>query len=142
MIFPEELVNLFKKHGYWQVSLWMFILACVSLVLAIVLTNETALVNAVWCSANIYVIYVICKEKEEHLATKEKLADAEDNLCISKHEVERLTLELETYKSAQSKETGKTKKVSPTGEVGGVSKRRPAPKRKLKTEKKNENNMD
>lgn len=145
MIYPEELVNLFKKHGYWAVSLFLFVVACVSLVLFIVFANGIALVNAVWCSANIYGIYVICKEKEYHLVTKEQLADARDQLCLTKHEVERLTLELETTQAALLKAKAGPVSEEVSAEESSVKepspkpKRRPAPRGTRKPKTKNEN---
>lgn len=100
MIYPEEIVNLFKKHDYWTVSLWLFVIACMSLVVGLVFADWSALVNAMWSSVSIFSIYMLCMEKEEHESTKEKWADTQDDLCISKHEVERLTLELETTQAA------------------------------------------
>lgn len=100
MIYPEEIVNLFKKHDYWTVSLWLFVAACISLVVGLVFADWSALVNAIWSSVSIFSIYMLCMEKEEHESTKEKWADTQDDLCISKHEVERLTLELETTQAA------------------------------------------
>lgn len=162
MIYPEELVNLFKKHGFWQVSLFLFVMACVSLVLFIVFANGIALVNAVWCSANIYGIYVICKEKESHEATKEKLADAKDNLCIVEHKADSLRLELETTQAAleEAQKRASSRAVvvhsgpasarvnvafadKPEGKPDvKASKRKPAARRKPKTEKTNEKNLD
>ena len=100
MIYPEELVNLLKKHGYWRTSLVVFIVMCASIVMAIVYANAVAIVNATWCGVSIFSNYMLCIEKEEHEYTKGRWADTQDDLIVKYHEVERLTLELETAQAA------------------------------------------
>ena len=161
MIYPEELVSLFKKHDYWTVSLWLFVAACISLVVGLVYADWSALVNAIWSSVSIFSIYMLCMEKEEHESTKGKWADAQDDLCISKHEVERLTLELETTQAAlvEAKkpkknhsgyvqtgfsqiESGLAPKTASidTAEANALKpKRKPAPRGTRKPKTKNEN---
>lgn len=110
----EELVYLFKRHGYWKVNLFVFVMMCVSLVSAIVFSSWTLLVNAVWCGISIFSDYVICVEKEERLAVVKELDDYEDKLCVAHHEIERLALEVETYKAAEeSQSSAESKKQNP-----------------------------
>lgn len=130
MSYIEEIVTLFKKHGVWVSNLLLFIIMCASVVACMVFPMWLFLVNAFWCGASIFDSYLRCEEKEGHSKTKEKLADCEDKLCVAEHEVERLRLELESYKAAeQAKNADKPK-------------RKPAPKRKPKTENKNEEKKD
>lgn len=120
MICPEELVNLFKKHGYWRTSLVVFIVMCASIVMAIVYANAVAMVNAIWCGVSIFSNYMLCMEKEEHEYTKGRWADTQDDLIVKYHEAERLKLELEATQAALKE----------------AKKHRAAPKRKPKAESK------
>lgn len=100
MSYPEEIVNLFKKHGAWKTNLFVFIMMCVSIVGAIVFSNGICLVNAMWCGISIFGDYVMCGYKEELELAKATLADVQDDLVVKEHEVERLALELETAQAA------------------------------------------
>lgn len=154
MINPEELVSLFKKHGVWKTNLFVFIMMCVSIVGAIVFSNGICLVNAMWCGISIFGDYVMCGYKEELELAKATLADTQDDLCISKHEVERLTLELETTQAAllESKTPRNTTPQKAEAIAEEVSaeepsvkeatpkpKRKPAPRGTRKPKTKNEN---
>lgn len=141
MIYPEEFVNLFKKHGYWRTSLVVFIVMCASIVMTIVYANAVAIINAVWCGMIICSNYMLCMEKEEHELTKATLADTQDDLCISKHEVERLTLELETAQAAlvESSAIASAIDVATSEAPLPKPKRKPAPRGTRKPKTKNEN---
>lgn len=161
MIYPEGLVNLFKKHGYWRTNLVVFIVMCASIVMAIVYANAVAMVNAIWCGVSIFSNYMLCMEKEEHEYTKGRWADTQDDLIVKYHEVERLTLELETAQAAlvEAKkpkknhsgyvqtgfsqiESGLAPKTASidTAEANALKpKRKPAPRGTRKPKTKNEN---
>lgn len=161
MIYPEGLVNLFKKHGYWQTNLVVFIVMCASIVMAVVYANAVAMVNAIWCGVSIFSNYMLCMEKEEHEYTKGRWADTQDDLIVKEHEVERLTLELETAQAAlvEAKkprrnhsgyvqtgfsqiESGLAPKTASidTAEANALKpKRKPAPRGTRKPKTKNEN---
>ena len=161
MIYPEGLVNLFKKHGYWRTNLVVFIVMCASIVMAIVYANAVAMVNAIWCGVSIFSNYMLCMEKEEHEYTKGRWADTQDDLIVKYHEVERLTLELETAQAALAEakkpkknhsgyvQTGfsqiesglapKTASIDTAEANAPKPKRKPAPRGTRKPKTKNEN---
>ena len=79
---------------------------------------------------------------------KEALADTKDKLCLAEHEAANLRVELDIYKAAQ-KESAAMKPDPETTQTANAEtmvaskpkpyKRRPAPKRKPKTENPDEN---
>lgn len=83
------------------------------------------------------------------LCLKGKVADLADELCVARHAVDRLNLELDTYKEAVKKveeKAGSSTEGTSTADAQRTElrslrpKRRPAPKRKPKTnETKDEN---
>ena len=141
MSYPEEIVNLFKKHGAWKTNLFVFIMMCVSIVGAIVFSNGICLVNAIWCGISIFGDYVMCGYKEELELAKATLADVQDDLVVKEHEVERLALELETAQAAlvESSAIASTIDVVASEAPLPKPKRKPAPRGTRKPKTKNEN---
>ena len=82
---------------------------------------------------------MLCMEKEEHELTKATLADTQDDLCISKHEVERLTLELETAQAAlvESSAIASAIDIATSEAPLPKPKRKPAPRGTRKPKTKN-----
>lgn len=141
MSYPEEIVNLFKKHGVWKTNLFVFIMMCVSIVGAIVFSNGICLVNAMWCGISIFGDYVMCGYKEELEVAKATLADVQDDLVVKEHEVERLALELETAQATlvESSAIASTIDVAASEAPLPKPKRKPAPRGTRKPKTKNEN---
>lgn len=114
-----------QKRLLWVV--WDLFLAVALLVVGIV-TDNTPL--AVFCT---FFLLMVCWEMEEVRIVKElneckaKLSDAEDDLCLKRHEIKRLEMELGTMQAALLD----AKRTRPT------SKRKPR-----QTEPKNEKTVD
>lgn len=92
--------------------------------------------------------FVVARMRNEVDKCKEALADTKDKLCLAEHEAANLRVELDIYKAAQ-KESAAMKPDSETPQTANAEtmvapkpkpyKRKPAPKRKPKTENPDEN---
>lgn len=98
--FFTRAIGLLRKHKrLWVVNLAfvaMFLISILSILLAqpeLTVICFFLLIMTIWEISDVFLF-----EKQSILQTE--LADAQDDLCISKHEVERLTLELETAQAA------------------------------------------
>lgn len=144
----KETVRLLKEQGrlvwvVWDLSL-MIGLILASFILEVGILTGFSFVFIVMVCWELSGVYLI-KERNK---LKQDLADTKDKLCLAEHEAANLRAELDIYKAAQ-KESAAMKPDPETTQTANAEtmvtpkpkpyKRRPAPKRKPKTENPDEN---
>ena len=144
----KETVRLLKEQGrlvwvVWDLSLMIGVILA-SFILEVGILTGFSFVYIVMVCWELSGVYLI-KERNK---LKQDLADTKDKLCLAEHEAANLRAELDIYKAAQ-KESAAMKPDPETTQTANAEtmvtpkpkpyKRRPAPKRKPKTENPDEN---
>lgn len=144
----KETVRLLKEQGrlvwvVWDLSLMIGVILASFIFEVGILAGFSFIfiVMVCWELSDVYLI----KERNK---LKQDLADTKDKLCLAEHEAANLRVELDIYKAAQKE----SEAMKPDPEATQTTnaeimvapkpkpyKRRPAPKRKPKTENPDEN---
>ena len=144
----KETVRLLKEQGRL-----VWVVLDLSLMIGVILASFIFEVGILAGFSFVFIV-MVCWELsgvyliKERNKLKQDLADTKDKLCLAEHEAANLRIELDIYKAAQ-KESAAMKPDPETSQTANAEtivapkpkpyKRKPAPKRKPKTENLDEN---
>lgn len=139
--FFTRAIGLLRKHK----RLWVVNSAFVAMFLTIILSILWAQPELIFCCFFLLIMIswemsdVFLFEKQSVLQTE--LADAQDNLIVKEHEVERLTIELETAQAALVESSAIASSIDVAASEAPLPKpkRKPVPRGTRKPKTKNEN---
>lgn len=137
----KKLFALLKRTGWLSIFLVVLCASIAFFVLYAFMGDPGNFTLGVWNLTNAAFIVFLAKQSDLINILHEENKDLNDLLCIAEHKVVNLATELESLKSAQEKAEPEVEEAGP--QAAGTSgakphNKRPAFKRRLKTEKRKE----
>lgn len=137
----KKLFALLKRTGWLSIFLVVLAVSVTGFAMYALTGSPVSFALGAWNLTNAAFIVFLAKQSDLINILHEENKDLNDLLCIAEHKVVNLATELESLKSAQEKAEPEVEEAGPqTAGTSGAKphNKRPAFKRRLKTEKRKE----